>query len=222
MTPAERFLNMWDEEDGSMGAEVLGYDMLGRAIVAPRGAGRSITPRGGMMRPLPGRPGRPQGYPGGYAAPMPMGVPLTQPPQWRQPQLAPGVMSPFEGLVPLQLAPDLNSGTLTSAFTSIVFSAQPQKPFRGQRMVAIVSKSAGAAASQPRISGGIFVGTDLQAASFGDTPLEAYAPTAFGVEMVLTPAGPGINIRVPVVAAPAVPVGETITCSIVIFGRYIA
>lgn len=208
------------DDDDMLGGELLGYDMLGAPVVVRRGGPMApmrrpaMHPAAAMMQRGGQQPFLRQGGP--------MGTPLQGPPPWRGPQLAPGVMAPFEGLVPLQLAPDLNSGVLTSAIPTITFSAQPQKPFRGQRMFAVVNRSAGAAAVQPRIQGGIFVGTDLQAASFGDTPLEIYQPTSFGAEMVLTPAGPGISIRVPVTSVPAVPVGESVAISIVILGRYIA
>lgn len=195
---------MYDDDD------VLGYDpMTGAAVVVPRGRPMARPMMRPGARPMPMRPGG-------------LGLPLSQPPPWRTPQLAPGVMAPFEGLVPLQLTADVNAGVLTAAFPLINFTAQPQKPFRGQRVVAVVNRSAGASASSVRIQGGIFIGTDLQGASFGDTPLETFAPTAFGVDLVLTPAGPGITVRVPVIATPAVPGGETIAVAITILGRYIA
>lgn len=205
------------DDDDMLGGELLGYDMLGAPVVVRRGA--PMTP---MRRPALNPAMLQRGGQQPFLRPGAMGTPLQGPPPWRGPQLAPGVMAPFEGLVPLQLQPDVNAGLMTSAFPLITFSASPQKPFRGQRMFAVVNRSAGAAAVQPRIQGGIFVGTDLQAASFGDTPLEIYQPTSFGAEMVLTPAGPGISIRVPVTSVPAVPVGESVAISIVILGRYIA
>lgn len=211
---------------GDDGDDVLGYDVLGNVVTirrppvrqpmaAPQRPGRPMLPpnmRQQMAPPMP------QGYP----MPVPLGAPLSAPPQWRAPQLAPGVMAPFEGLVPLQLEPSANGGVLTAAFPTITFGASPQKPFRGQRIVAVVNRSAGAGAVGVRIQGGVFVGTDLQAASFGDTPLEVFAPTAFGVDLVLAPAGPGIQYRLPVVANPAVPGGETVAVQITILGRYIA
>lgn len=201
---------MYDDDD------MLGYDpVTGAAVVVPRRAAMPRMPNLALRRGLP---------PGGMRMVPPggLGVPLQAPPPWRTPQLAPGVMAPFEGLVPLQLTADVNAGVLTSAFPLVNFTAQPQKPFRGQRIVAVVNRSAGAGASSVRIQGGIFIGTDLQGASFGDTPLETFAPTAFGVDLVLTPAGPGITVRIPVIATPAVPAGETIAVSITILGRYIA
>ena len=210
---------------GDDGDEVLGYDVLGN-IVTVRSRQPVRAPQG-FVQPPPGRPGRPMLPPNmrqqmAPMMPMPLGAPLMQPPAWRQPQLAPGVMAPFEGLVPLQLEPSANGGVLTAAFPSITFGASPQKPFRGQRIVAVVNRSAGAGAVGVRIQGGVFVGTDLQAASFGDTPLEVFAPTAFGVDLVLAPAGPGIQYRLPVLANPAVPGGETVAVQITVLGRYIA
>lgn len=208
-------------DDDMLGYDVLGYDVLGAPVVVRPGGASRPMPRGmpgAMAQRLVQRGGlQPQGM-----MRSPLGTPLQQPPAWRGPQLAPGVMAPFEGLVPLQLLPDLNNGILTPAFPNIVFSAQPQKPFRGQRVVAVIGRSTGAAATVPVIRGGIYVGTDLQAASVGDQPLDMYAPTAFGVEQVFTPAGPGISVRVPVSSIAAVPAGESVAISLTILGRYIA
>lgn len=211
--------------DDSLGYDVLGYDESGQVVVAPRGPGNAPgpynRPGGPPQRPmLPGgpglmRPGRPMG-------PLPLGAPLMGPPQWRGPVMTPGVMTPYEGLVPLQLQPDANAGVLTAAVPVINFVGRPQKPFRGQRVVAVINASAGAGAVQPRILGGIFVGTDLQAASRGDTPLAVFAQTAFGVELVLAPSGPGIEVNIQVGSVPAVPGAESVAIAITILGRYIA
>lgn len=221
---------MWDDETlGYM--TMMGWDMLGAGpMAAPMRPGvlnpnalRLMAQRGLPQRmPMPMRPPMqmmPPMGPGGF---MPMGLPLQGPPGWRTPQLAPGVMAPFEGLVPLQLIPDLNGGILTAAFPTITFTGRPQKPFRGQRVVATIDRSAGAGAVQPRIIGGITVGTDLQAVSRGNTSLAIFQTTAFGVELVLTPSGPGIDIVIPVSSPVAVPAGESVTISIEILGRYIA
>lgn len=151
------------------------------------------------------------------------GSTLRLPPRagWRQ-QVAPGVPPPSEGLEPLPFIPSANNGVFDSTTSSILWEARPQRPFRGERIIAIVSRTAGAGGFVPVINPGIFVGTNLQAAELGEQPLETYAPNAFGVRLTFVQAGPGLFIKVPVeVKGGAIPPGERIAVSITILGRSI-
>ena len=58
-------------------------------------------------------------------------------PQWRN-QLAPGVIQPDEGLVPLALAGQAGSpaGFFSATVPTITFQVQLQKPFRAGRLLA--------------------------------------------------------------------------------------
>lgn len=183
-----------------MAYDVMGDDVMGEddemetvgapmRFFAPRGAARGSTLR------LPPRPG------------------------WRQ-QIAPGVPPPSEGLEALPMVPNQGNGIfLNAGFTSILWEARPQRPFRGERVIALVSRSSGAGGVIPVINPGIFVGTQLQAAELGQVPLETFAPTAFGVRLTLTQAAPGLFIKIPVELIGTVPVGEQVAVSITILGR---
>lgn len=158
------------------------------------GAGRVLAPRRGGMLRLPPKP------------------------TWRR-EVAPGVSPPGEGLEQLPLTPDANSGLFTPTVTDIGFGARPQRPFRGERIIAIVSRSAGATGVIPIINPGIFVGTQLVGAELGDTPLEIFAPNAFGVRLSFFQATPGMLLNIPVRLRGTIPVGESIAVSVAIIGR---
>ena len=143
---------------------------------------------------------------------------LPDAPDWRS-QVAPGVHAPGVGMSVLPLTPDNGTGVFTATTGFIRWTAQPQRPFRGERLVAIVSRSAGVSAV-PIINGAITVGTHVEAVQIGQQPLEACAPTAFGVRMMMVQAEPGILVSIPVtLLGPALAGADTITCSLVLFGE---
>lgn len=211
--------------DDALGDDVLGdaqavADMLGVDVGDVLGA--VARRRRGMRTGNPrafGRPGR--GLPArALGAPQRLGTPLTGPLGWRAPQLAPGVMAPFEGLVPLPLVPNAGGGTFTSLVNNITFQARPQKPFRGERLVASVRRSAGAGAVLI-LAQSIFVGTDLQQAFAGGIDIEVFAANSVDVRMVFTAAQPGIEYSILCTPTIAVPVGETVSVSLTVLGRIV-
>lgn len=137
-------------------------------------------------------------------------------PDWRE-RLAPGAAMPGTKLYPLALTPQAGGGILLPALTAITFLARPQKPFRGERLVAIVSRSAGATAVIP--TGELFVGTDLVQATAGGIPLETFGPNAFGVRMAWPQAEPGVEVRINVGIIGTIPAGESIAVSLVVLGE---
>lgn len=142
-------------------------------------------------------------------------------PEWRNRQIAPGVQAPCDDLYPLPLQPVAGTPTFISGGpTLITLTGRPQKPFRGERPVSIVTRvGAGAAAIVPVIRGAIRVGTDPQAAQIADMPVEFLDRTSFGVRMVFAPAEPGIDINVDIqLVGPALGAGETITVFMSIWG----
>lgn len=150
-------------------------------------------------------------------------VRLPPRPAWRRGQVAPGVAAPREYLLPMpmQTADGSTVATFDATVSDVTMIAEPQKPYRGERLVAIVARTAGAV-GQIIVASGIFVGTDPQQTAFGATPIDVFAPTAFGVRMVLDASQPGIKVRVPMrVEGAAIPAGESITVSLVWFGRAI-
>lgn len=177
--------------------DVMGDDLMGDDEMETVGAGPmrlALAPRRGSTLRLPPRPA------------------------WRQ-QIAPGVPPPSEGLEALPMTPSAGNGIFLPALDNIVWEARPQRPFRGERIIAIVSRSAGAGAVIPVINPGIFVGTNLQAAELGEMPLETFAPTAFGVRLTLSQASPGLLIKIPVNLKGTLGVGESIAVSVTILGR---
>lgn len=213
-----------DMTGDDMGDDVLGdaqavADMLGVDVGDVLGA--IARRRAPVRRPAPrafGRPGRGQ-PPRQLMAPR-LGAPLTSPLPWRAPQLAPGVMAPFEGLVPLPLIPNAGGGTFTSVVNNISFQGRPQKPFRGERLVASVRRSAGAGGVLI-LAQSIFVGTDLQQAFAGGIDIEIFAANSVDVRMVFTSAQPGIEYSILCTPSIAVPVGETVSVSLTVLGRIV-
>lgn len=116
-------------------------------------------------------------------------------PAWRQGDLAHGVQQPDEGMLPMPLTGAGGTSVFTATVPNITFESQVQKPYRGERLVFIVTRT-GASAAALRAQGQIFVGTDLQQGELGLLDFESLgAPTAFGFRLSLTPASPGVFLR---------------------------
>lgn len=194
-------------DDGSM-YEVMGSDdefqtvgaaamQNGRQMMRPSGL-RLLNP-GGQMRPA--------------------ALQLRPPPSWR-PALAPGVPMPGESEEQLSMVPDRASGIFSAAVTQITFEARPQRPFRAERVVAIIGRvGASAAGALPVVNPGFFVGTNIVGANLGDTPLDGFGPTAFGVRLQFPQATPGMNVSIPVSIRGALTGTDTLTLSMFIVGR---
>jgi len=142
-------------------------------------------------------------------------------PGWREGELAPGVMMPDEGMLPLPLTPLQNNGQYTAAFPSITFQGQLQVPFRAERLLAQSSRVNTGGTAVGRILGQFFVGVHLsQAEIFGMDVELIGAVTAFGTRMTLIQAPPGVLIRI-VTTITLVPTSpDTVTLpSMLFFGR---
>jgi hypothetical protein len=145
---------------------------------------------------------------------------LAKKPGWRSGQLAPGVMSPGEGLVPLPMTAQQNGGTFTAAITNITWQGQLQKPFRSERI--LVSTVRTGATATGRLLGQIFVGTDLQGAEIAGFDLELVgAVTAFGTRLTLIQAPPGVLVRIPTTLSNNPTAPDTIFASMMFLGRII-
>jgi hypothetical protein len=183
----------YDEyEDEVVGDDVLGASML-RRNPAAMGKLLSMMKRGRTIR-------------------------LPPKPEWRE-QVAPGVQPPGIGLWPLPLTPLANDGVLDSTTDTIEWRGTPQKPFRGERLVIVTNRSAGAF-NQVRIAV-LTVGTTPQLADIGELAVEAFAPDAFGVRLKLDQATPGMLYRVIIRAVGVIPVGESIAISPQVLGHVI-
>lgn len=147
---------------------------------------------------------------------------LPPKPNWRKHQLAPGVQAPREGLEPLPLVADgAGDGTFSASVTTLTFRARPQRPFRGERLLASVLRSGTSAAGVAALTTGIFVGTALQQLQIGNFNLEFFAPTAFGVRLDLIPAEPGIDIAINTALSGTLAGSDTINVQLLLLGRSI-
>lgn len=152
------------------GTEVVGYDEVGRAIRRPRRRPAQSIARPHMM-------------------------PLPPTADWRGHEVAHGVNAPDTGMFPLPLSGEGGTNTFSATVTGITFKGSLQKPYRGERLIFIVTRI-GASATNIRVQGQIFVGTDLQQGELGLLDLESLgAVTAFGTRLTLSPANPGVFIR---------------------------
>ena len=168
------------------GAQVVGYDNSGYPIVVGKGRKR----RGPTIQ--------------------------LQKPGWRGSQVAPGVIAPDQGLLPLPMG----NVTFARATQTFTFSGQVQKPFRGERLLVTTVRTGTTAVG--RLLGQIFVGSDLAALDVPPVDLEQLgAPTAFAVRLTMKPAQPGVFIRIVTSLSSALTGSDTIFATIQLLGRNI-
>ncbi len=106
----------------------------------------------------------------------------------------------------------VNAGVTTNTFT-----ASPQRPFKGIRLVVVVNRSAGAVAELVSIAA-LNVGQSNQLVGASALPAEGFAQNAFQVTLALDPATPGIDITIQMNISAAPGLGETVTVSPMIIG----
>ena len=140
-------------------------------------------------------------------------------PTWRQGQISPGVWGPRQGLELLPLTPDAGGGVFSPTTTNINYTARPQRPFRGERLLASVRRTN--AAGITVLCGGIFIGTSPQLVELGNFDIEFFSPTAFGVRMSMTPADPGILVRLPCFTSSTPAAGDALAVTLVLLGHTI-
>jgi hypothetical protein len=149
-------------------------------------------------------------------------------PSWREGEIAPGIQAPRQGMELLTLTPDINGGVFDSTHvTPILFTAKPQRPFRAERLIALIGRTPDSVAGTPTAfvaSDGIFIGTALQQLTRGGNfNLEVFSPTAFGVRMSLAPAAPGIDITLNTFLVGAAPTGtQQLIVSVQFLGHSLA
>lgn len=122
-------------------------------------------------------------------------MPLPPKADWRHGEVAHGVNAPDTGMFPLPLNGTGNTNTFSATVASITFQGSLQKPYRAERLIFVVTR-VGTSATNLRVQGQIFVGTDLQQGELGLLDLESLgAVTAFGTRLTLSPANPGVFVR---------------------------
>lgn len=141
-------------------------------------------------------------------------------PDWRNRQMAPGVIAPDQGLLPLPLTGSGGTNTFTSSISTITFQGQLQKPFRGERLLVTTTRTGTSAVG--RLISQLFVGTDLQQLDVGGFDAEQVgAVQGFGVRLTMKPAQPGVFIRLITTLSSALTGTDTIFTSITVLGRNI-
>lgn len=186
-TPILEGVDDGDDVEG----DVMG-DVMGHSYVVGRGRARRRGPNagGGLVR--------------------------VQRPAWRDGQLAPGVIAPDQGLLPLPMGNFLFTAT-AQIFT---FLGQLQKPFRGERW--LVSTVRTGASATGRLLAQPFVGTDLALLDVNPIDLEQIgANNAFGVRLTMKPAQPGVFIRAVTTLSNALTGTDTIFASVQLLGRLV-
>lgn len=181
-----------DDLMGDMDGDMEGDDMSGMSTIG-RARRRQAAARGG---------GRAQ-----------IAVPT---PGWMNATTSQGVSRPQEDLdflsfTPLTIAAGATTGTLSS---------QPQRPFRGERLILVATNiTAGTDASgTATINPAIFVGAVQVGATQGATPFQAFRADAFGVRLSWPAAGQGTTINIPVALTTVAPAGG-VAITGTVFGR---
>jgi hypothetical protein len=195
-------------DDDVDGYDVMGYDVMGYdpVVAGPRvrvfgydDDGTAIVGRARHARP------RPQG-----------GMVQVNRPSWRDGQLAPGVIAPDQGLLPLPMG----TFNFTATAQTNTFTGQVQKPFRGERWLIRVVRTGTSAVGT--ILALIFVGTDLAMLDTNPVDLESLAnPAAFGVRLTMKPAQPGVSIKAICTLGTALTSTDTINVTLQLLGRNI-
>lgn len=142
-------------------------------------------------------------------------------PNWRN-QLAPGVIQPDEGLVPLSLAGQAGSppGTFSATVPVITFQGQLQKPYRAERLLASTVRTGASAVG--RLLGVLYVGTDLQQAEITGWDVELIGQAnAFGTRLTCKAAEPGVFVRLVVTLSSVLTGTDTIFANLTFLGRVI-
>ena len=206
---------------------VVGHDAYGRPLYAPV--------QGDVMGDVMGYGG--YGYPGVGAAPPrhamvphhghhpahhgghPRHMQIPDRPEWRA-QMAPGVIMPDEGMVPLPMAPLANNGFFSATVPQITFQGQLQKPFRAERL--LVSTVRNGPTAVGRLLAQHFVGTDLQGGDITQWDAELIGQAdAFGTRLTTKAAEPGVLIRMIVAVSQGLTGTDTIFATMNWLGRIV-
>lgn len=179
--------------------DVVGYDLDGNEITeGDVMGGGSVMGRGGhRMHRLPPKP------------------------HWRN-QMAPGVIAPDEGMVPLTLTGQAGApaGTFALNLNAITFQGQLQKPYRPERLLVSTVRTGTSAVG--RLLTQLFVGTDLQQAEISGWDAELIGQAnAFGTRLTCKAAEPGVFVRCVVTLSSVMASTDTIFANFTFLGRVV-
>lgn len=176
--------------------QIVGYDESGEPVYqAVRGAIMGYGPTGVVGYDVDGGAIMGDDVDGAARRRRRRAMPLPPKPGWREGEVAHGVNAPDTGMFPLPLNGTAGTNTFSATVTAITFQGSLQKPYRAERLIFVVTRI-GTSATNLRVQGQIFVGTDLQQGELGLLDLESLgAVTAFGTRLTLSPANPGVFVR---------------------------
>jgi hypothetical protein len=143
-------------------------------------------------------------------------------PAWMGPPEVPqGVTEPQEEMDFLPF----DSIELTSTSNSESLVSNPQRPFRGERLIMTASYFLAAGGAPTDVGGStvispaIYVGATQVGATQGQTPLSTFAPNAFGVRLSLPRAGQGTRLLIPVEYLGTIAAGDKVVVTATLIGR---
>ncbi len=141
-------------------------------------------------------------------------------PNWRGNQLAPGVHTPDEGLVPISLNGPGGGNVFSATNQAITFSGFAQKPFLAERLLLRVVRTGTTAVGS--LVARLFAGTDLMQADINPLDLELIGQVnGFGLRMSMKPVQPGVLIQFPTTLTTALTTTDTIAVSMMLLGRIV-
>lgn len=141
-------------------------------------------------------------------------------PHWRNGELAPGVMAPGEGKVPIGMVAQAGGGTFTATLSSIDFVGRNQKPFKPVRILATTVRTGASATG--RLLTKMYVGTDLMQGTLAAIDLELIgAPTSFDTEVDFLQGPPGVEVTFSIVLSAAPTGGDTIFATMMCLGKIV-
>jgi hypothetical protein len=118
----------------------------------------------------------------------------------------PALMSAYPGAPPVaekQIPLGFGNQAFTStSTTTLTFTARPQAVFRGRRLVIDFSRTGATATGLVTLTS-MLIGTRNQLVGTLGIPVSTFASGAFGVDMALDPATPGIDITLVMVISAA-------------------
>ena len=202
---------------------VVGHDAYGRPLYSPV--------QGDVMGDVMGYPGvgaashrhaivpHHGGHPSHHGGHHPRHMAIPDRPDWRA-QMAPGVIMPDEGMVPLPMAPQANNGFFSATVPQITYQGQLQKPFRAERLLVSTVRNGPSAVS--RLLAQLFVGTDLQGGDITQWDAELIGQAdAFGTRLTTKAAEPGVLIRMIVALSQGLTGTDTIFATMNWLGRIV-
>lgn len=134
-----------------------------------------------------------------------------------------GISRAGEELDPLPMTITQPAAGPAPAGLTATAEAFPQRPFRGERIIASATKITPTevvdVSNSVVISPAIYAGAVQIGASQGEMPLSAYSPTAFGVRLSFPAMGQGSRIYVPMIVKVPLLAGESIVITMTVIGR---